>query len=1323
MNQVDALIRFGYALVIVTMLLMVWASLVGARELESNKHPPCLFSPLCTCSKASPNDLGIIQCKNVPYPAIPRTLNNSKVFMLHMESTGLQSLPSSFLQGTGLYRIEISHNPLGEVLEGAFDGLERSLWELSLHHNQLVEVPSRALHNLKKLKLLDLSNNHIDCIELDSFFGLDGSLERLILADNSIDSLPRGAFTSLPKLDTIDLSGNNIAYLDPSIFEEGMPSLAKLLLSNNALRDVPYNALAPLRNLRVLDLSHNLIKTIRIENDTIASKLTLDVLHLEFNRIEEIPTASFAHFDVVNVTYLDGNPLNALGERAFESARIRELYIRHCGLSFVSPASFDGLDRTLQILDISGNNLTALPMEFLKGFTEFKALNIKDNKFGSNKEMQLSEVFSAIWPYIEKFDMSGKHNGGTNLKNFNQMRSLRSLSVGMLSSSNLAPDFFIDYGVELEDVKFTQSSIESIKSHTFRHIRGVRRLDLSENNIGSIDTDAFTEIGHSLTSLKIAHGLSGSFTAFPAQSFRTLTSLQELDLSNNQLKSISDTSFHFLNNLRTVELNDNVIEKISKGTFQGDIHSKLEILALHYNSMKKIEENTFVDLKELTRLQLDDNRITAVEKGAFMNLNKLKYLTLRGNKLDLVSDEAFQNLPELQLLDLAYNSMVTFDFNMCDQVGTLSSLHVNASHNRIIELSLNHSGSDVAIGRSEAGSAYHSNIKVLDLSHNVITGIMAGFFRPAEISLTHLYLAHNQLTNTTRDIFGHIPFLHWLDLSYNLITELDFDSFVSSKKLQVLDLSRNSINELPQSIFKSNVDLRIVNLSHNNLRSLPDGLFSGGGVESLDLSHNLITKIPVMSMTNMAALALCNLDLSHNGIVAIHSMDLSNKFRSLATLNLSNNRLFRLDDAAFTTLPHLTYLDLSNNNELKVMDKAFLGLEDCLFTLTLNNVSLTSVPELTLPSLRALHLSRNSLPFVPQELAYNLSSLRSLDVSGNDLTAVPSLIHALPQLRSLSLGANPITAIHNNTFGGILDKLDYLDISSLHLSILENGALGKSTSLRSLQLSTYADLPDFNIPKVVSKLSNLQKLWISSPEPQKVISGSKITYKNVAATDLRKEMTGQLPLKLREITISGKGFMSIAETILQGVQSKSLHLRLFNTSITSIPEKAFRQLGRVQNISIDVSNNNKALTKQFNPNTAQRPLEAERVYLTDLKIAGNSFSCDCDVGWMEYWFRKQRQYACGAQTWSEDVFGSPIHSPVYSSTVYERSASCGIDGNRLENELREVTCSNKQSQQLIEVLKSELECGWNAAPSVTVSSSTFEIIIFAVCSVIVGLWI
>lgn len=134
---------------------------------------------------------------------------------------------------------------------------------------------------------------------------------------------------------------------------------------------MPYAAISSLKNLRVLDLSHNVIGSIQ-NGSAISSRLTLDILHLEFNRIEEIPTASFSNFEVVNVTYLDGNPLKVLGDRAFESARIRELYIRHCGLSFISPASFEGMGNALQVLDISGNNLTAMSKEFLKGFTEFR---------------------------------------------------------------------------------------------------------------------------------------------------------------------------------------------------------------------------------------------------------------------------------------------------------------------------------------------------------------------------------------------------------------------------------------------------------------------------------------------------------------------------------------------------------------------------------------------------------------------------------------------------------------------------------------------------------------------------------------------------------------------------------------------------------------------------------------------------------------------------------------------------------------------------------------------------------------------------------------
>lgn len=125
------------------------------------------------------------------------------------------------------------------------------------------------------------------------------------------------------------------------------------------------------------------------------------------------------------------------------------------------------------------------------------------------------------------------------------------------------------------------------------------------------------------------------------------------------------------------------------------------------------------------------------------------------------------------------------------------------------------------------GSVYHSNIKILDLSHNMISKIGSGFFRPAEVSLTHLHLAHNQLTvisthfngffawrnrgdlmissfvlfqNTSKDVFGNMQHLHWLDLSYNLLNEMDYDSFRNSRRLQVHSTQHLSIRLL-QSIF------------------------------------------------------------------------------------------------------------------------------------------------------------------------------------------------------------------------------------------------------------------------------------------------------------------------------------------------------------------------------------------------------------------------------------------------------------------------------------------------------------------------------------------
>lgn len=80
---------------------MVWIHLIETKIIDEVDYPPCNFNPLCTCSKVIP-DLGIVRCKDIHLSHIPNTINNSKVFMLHMENNGLRHIEPFFFQNTGI---------------------------------------------------------------------------------------------------------------------------------------------------------------------------------------------------------------------------------------------------------------------------------------------------------------------------------------------------------------------------------------------------------------------------------------------------------------------------------------------------------------------------------------------------------------------------------------------------------------------------------------------------------------------------------------------------------------------------------------------------------------------------------------------------------------------------------------------------------------------------------------------------------------------------------------------------------------------------------------------------------------------------------------------------------------------------------------------------------------------------------------------------------------------------------------------------------------------------------------------------------------------
>lgn len=165
--------------------------------------------------------------------------------------------------------------------------------------------------------LFKFLGNDINKISPENWRGLENSLEVLILADNSITHIPSDSFSGLPYLDTIDLRGNHLRDIDSTVFRDGMGKLAHLILADNQLSVVPYQALQPLRILKTLDLSYNRINKMSPANEpgvniNLNFQLNLDVLRLDYNQLTILEPVSFQYFNILNKTYLDGNPLTSI---------------------------------------------------------------------------------------------------------------------------------------------------------------------------------------------------------------------------------------------------------------------------------------------------------------------------------------------------------------------------------------------------------------------------------------------------------------------------------------------------------------------------------------------------------------------------------------------------------------------------------------------------------------------------------------------------------------------------------------------------------------------------------------------------------------------------------------------------------------------------------------------------------------------------------------------------------------------------------------------------------------------------------------------------
>jgi len=119
-------------------------------------------------------------------------------------------------------------------------------------------------------------------------------------------------------------------------------------------------------------------------------------------------------------------------------------------------------------------------------------------------------------------------------------------------------------------------------------------------------------------------------TSLPEGVFSSLSNLEELDLTGNQISILSDKAFEGLSGLTDLNLSNNQIITLPDKAFGG--LSGLRNLNLAINQISILSDKAFEGLSGLTDLNLSDNQIITLPDKVFEGLSGLRELRLVGNQ-------------------------------------------------------------------------------------------------------------------------------------------------------------------------------------------------------------------------------------------------------------------------------------------------------------------------------------------------------------------------------------------------------------------------------------------------------------------------------------------------------------------------------------------------------------------------------------------------------------------------------------------------------------------------------------------------------------------
>lgn len=208
------------------------------------------------------------------------------------------------------------------------------------------------------------------------------------------------------------------------------------------------------------------------------------------------------------------------------------------------------------------------------------------------------------------------------------------------------------------------------------------------------------------------------------------------------------------------------------------------------------------------------------------------------------------------------------------------------------------------------------------------------------------------------------------------------------------------IDHVPREIFKTFRNLKTLVLPGQIDGIVSDDFVDGANLEQLELS-NSIKLIPESVFVHLP---------------------------KLRRLNLSWNRINRIDGNAFNGLKRLTHLHMDRNRLTFFDQSTFRGMDALtVLTVSYNKIERIDDDALNFPHLIEIDLSNNKLRTLSNMTFCRCIKLQKVQLKSNELQSIGQTLYRLPHLHYINLDKNRIADIHIELFAR-LGHLEYLSL-------------------------------------------------------------------------------------------------------------------------------------------------------------------------------------------------------------------------------------------------------------------------------------------------------